>query len=108
MVTSLGDVYLIDEDEDGNTQEYLLDTNEIQGAEWRRTALVTVPMWAWRTLMTKLGLQKKAVDVGPLKNADSDEGHDSTNEAEAIDENAIAERLKKKGVKKRTRGVGRK
>ncbi|KAG8165122.1 hypothetical protein KVR01_005397 [Diaporthe batatas] len=45
VVDSLGDVYLEQEDEDGNVEEFLLDPNEIPKPTIRDTALVRMPIW---------------------------------------------------------------
>ncbi|KKY38377.1 hypothetical protein UCDDA912_g01695 [Diaporthe ampelina] len=45
VVDSLGDVYLEQEDEDGNMEEFLLDPNEIPKPTIRDTALVRMPVW---------------------------------------------------------------
>ncbi|POS68942.1 DnaJ domain-containing protein [Diaporthe helianthi] len=45
VVDSLGDVYLEQEDEDGNVEEFLLDPSEIPQPTIRDTALVRMPIW---------------------------------------------------------------
>ncbi|KAJ0121199.1 hypothetical protein J7T55_008362 [Diaporthe amygdali] len=45
VVDSLGDVYLEQEDEDGNVEEFLLDPNEIPKPTISDTALVRMPIW---------------------------------------------------------------
>ncbi|KAI9166991.1 hypothetical protein HJFPF1_03109 [Paramyrothecium foliicola] len=48
VVDSLGDVYLEDEDEDGNVHEFLLDPNEIAQPTFKDTAVVQAPFWLFR------------------------------------------------------------
>ncbi|KAF4505224.1 hypothetical protein G6O67_007196 [Ophiocordyceps sinensis] len=45
VVDSLGDVFLEEEDEEGNVNEYLLDPNELHKPTFKDTAVVRVPMW---------------------------------------------------------------
>jgi len=45
VVDSLGDVYLEQDDEDGNTAEYLLDLNELPAPTIKDTAIVRLPRW---------------------------------------------------------------
>ncbi|KAK3393464.1 hypothetical protein B0H63DRAFT_458273 [Podospora didyma] len=51
VVDSLGDVYLEQEDEDGNTAEYLLDLNELPPPTIKDTAIVRLPLWAYRVTL---------------------------------------------------------
>lgn len=101
MVTSLGDVSLVEEDEDGVTQEYLLDLEEIPKAQWKNTAMVTVPLGLVNLVKGKLGLGGGAAD------AINDALHGvEVSIADGV--SAIDEALEKKGLKKRTKGPGRK
>ncbi|KAF3940198.1 hypothetical protein ABW19_dt0204194 [Dactylella cylindrospora] len=94
MVTSLGDVSLVEEDEDGVTQEYLLDVEEIPKAEWKKTAMVTVPVSLWGWISAKAGLGGKEGVKELIKQEDI-----------TIDDGAtFDEILEKKGVKKRRPG----
>ncbi|KAI1737846.1 hypothetical protein F4680DRAFT_467854 [Xylaria scruposa] len=47
VVDSLGDVYLEQEDADGNVHEFLLDPNELPPPTVRDTALFKLPGWAY-------------------------------------------------------------
>ncbi|KAM0252306.1 hypothetical protein ACHAQJ_007799 [Trichoderma viride] len=49
VVDSQGDVFLEEEDEDGNVNEYLLDPNELAKPTIRDTAVVRVPIWILRS-----------------------------------------------------------
>ncbi|KHN96310.1 DnaJ domain or J-domain containing protein [Metarhizium album ARSEF 1941] len=44
LVDSLGDVYLEEEDDEGNVNEYLLDPNELVQPSFKDTAVVRLPM----------------------------------------------------------------
>ncbi|KEF63082.1 uncharacterized protein A1O9_01058 [Exophiala aquamarina CBS 119918] len=48
VVDSEGNVFLEEEDEDGETQEYLLDLDEIPRPTFRDTAVVRFPVWLFR------------------------------------------------------------
>ncbi|TVY87332.1 putative J domain-containing protein [Lachnellula willkommii] len=47
VVDSVGNVYLEQANEDGQSQEYLLDPNELERPTIKNTALVRVPRWAF-------------------------------------------------------------
>ena len=48
IVDAIGNVFLEEEDEDGSTQEYLLDVDEIPRPTLRDTALYRFPIWMYR------------------------------------------------------------
>ncbi|KAK0624766.1 hypothetical protein B0T17DRAFT_590609 [Bombardia bombarda] len=48
VVDSLGDVYLEQQDEDGNMAEYLLDLNELPRPTLKDTAVVRLPLFAYQ------------------------------------------------------------
>ncbi|KIV94247.1 hypothetical protein PV10_02031 [Exophiala mesophila] len=48
VVDSVGNVFLEEEDEEGEVQEYLLDLDEIQQPSFRDTAVVRLPVYLWR------------------------------------------------------------
>ena len=48
VVDSIGNVFLEEEDEDGNVDEFLLDLDEIQKPTLRDTAVVKLPIWLYR------------------------------------------------------------
>ncbi|KYK58223.1 hypothetical protein DCS_05236 [Drechmeria coniospora] len=45
VVDSVGDVFLEEEDEEGNLNEYLLDPNELLQPTFKDTAIVRLPVW---------------------------------------------------------------
>ncbi|KAK3309723.1 uncharacterized protein B0T15DRAFT_516288 [Chaetomium strumarium] len=77
VVDSLGDVYLEQEDEDGNVAEFLLDPNELACPTFKDTAVVRLPLWAYRLTVGRL-LPKRAEGAG------EDEGEEIT-EGEVLD-----------------------
>ncbi|KAM7199277.1 hypothetical protein V8F33_004525 [Rhypophila sp. PSN 637] len=76
VVDSLGDVYLEQEDEDGNTAEYLLDLNELPAPTFRDTAVVRLPLWAYRRTLGRF-LSKGASEDGEYEDfAEDDQEED--------------------------------
>ncbi|KAI1110490.1 hypothetical protein F5Y14DRAFT_361704 [Nemania sp. NC0429] len=65
VVDSLGDVYLEQEDEEGNVHEFLLDPNELPPPTIRDTALYKLPGWAYGLTVGRY--------LGPSSDADADE-----------------------------------
>ncbi|KAK3177438.1 hypothetical protein K4F52_009770 [Lecanicillium sp. MT-2017a] len=61
VVDSQGDVFLEEQDEEGNVNEYLLDPNELAQPTYKDTAVVRVPMWLFNMSVGRL-LGNKAVD----------------------------------------------
>ncbi|KAK4224800.1 hypothetical protein QBC38DRAFT_484683 [Podospora fimiseda] len=59
VVDSLGDVYLEQEDEDGNVGEFLLDPSELPQPTFRDTAVIRLPIWAFNSTVGRL-LPKRA------------------------------------------------
>ncbi|EWC43924.1 hypothetical protein DRE_01276 [Drechslerella stenobrocha 248] len=94
MVTSLGDVSLMEEDEDGVMREYLLDLDEIPKANWRRTAMVTLPMSLYNSVVGRI-LPGKAAGAG----TDMPEITIADGEGAA----SVEELMERKGLKKRTK-----
>ncbi|KAI6785543.1 putative J domain-containing protein-like protein [Emericellopsis cladophorae] len=54
VVDELGDVYLEDEDDEGNVNEFLLDPNEIAVPGFKDTAVVRLPLWLLRSTFGRL------------------------------------------------------
>ncbi|KAI4102348.1 MAG: hypothetical protein LQ339_004703 [Xanthoria mediterranea] len=54
IVDSLGNVFLEEEDEDGEQQEYLLDPNEILRPTIRQTLLFKLPIWTYGKIKNAL------------------------------------------------------
>ncbi|KAJ9142177.1 Endoplasmic reticulum domain-containing protein [Pleurostoma richardsiae] len=70
VVDSLGDVYLEQEDEDGNVEEFLLDPNEIPCPTIKDTAVYRLPIWVYK------------LSVGRLLADKTEDGAEDTSEAE--------------------------
>ncbi|OTB11588.1 hypothetical protein K445DRAFT_321967 [Daldinia sp. EC12] len=64
VVDSVGDVYLEQEDADGNVEEFLLDLNEFPPPTIKDTALVKLPIWAYTaTLGRVFGTRKPSAST---------------------------------------------
>ncbi|CAF9924545.1 MAG: hypothetical protein HETSPECPRED_005590 [Heterodermia speciosa] len=55
IVDSIGNVYLEEEDENGEKGEFLLDPNEIMKPTWRQTILVRLSVWAYSKALGRKG-----------------------------------------------------
>ncbi|KAL2016898.1 hypothetical protein VTK56DRAFT_2859 [Thermocarpiscus australiensis] len=77
VVDSLGDVYLEQEDEDGNVAEYLLDPDELPRPTFRDTAVVRLPLWAYRLTVGRF-VSNRGKDV-------AEDVGDETAEAEVLE-----------------------
>ncbi|KAH7162765.1 hypothetical protein B0J13DRAFT_18904 [Dactylonectria estremocensis] len=74
VVDSLGDVYLEEEDEEGNVNEFLLDPNELAKPTIADTAVVRAPIWLFNLTAGRLIPKKPAnleIEV-PLDDDESD------------------------------------
>ena len=66
VVDSIGNVFLEEEDEDGNINEFLLDLDEIHKPTLRDTAVIKLPVWLYRKAFDPfLGTQPVASDEVP-------------------------------------------
>lgn len=68
IVDSSGNVFLEEEDEDGNTELFLLDANEIPQPTWKDTAVYRLPVWTFEKAAglfrkNKAPTEPKTVDV---------------------------------------------
>lgn len=106
IVTSLGDVSLVEEDEEGNVQEFLLDLEEIPKAEWKRTAMVTLPKRLYDFVVEKTGLSGLS-GFGGGKKGLKQEVDDVAGDITFDGPGGIDEVMEKKGIKKRTKVAGK-
>ncbi|KAH0499464.1 hypothetical protein TgHK011_006661 [Trichoderma gracile] len=74
VVDSQGDVFLEEEDEEGNVNEFLLDPNELLQPTFKDTAVVRVPVWAFRSTVGRF-LPKGAAQ------AETEETHEEDSDA---------------------------
>ncbi len=87
IVDAVGNVFLEEEDEDGNTQEFLLDPNEIPKPAVKDTALYKVPAWMYgkTTARFRKSTEVSEPDDGPaVEGSDSSEEHDPGSSYEVI------------------------
>lgn len=54
IVDSVGNVYLEEQDEEGNVTEFLLDPEEIPRPTWRQTVLIRLPIYAYTNIKGQL------------------------------------------------------
>ncbi|KAL2137008.1 hypothetical protein VTI74DRAFT_10484 [Chaetomium olivicolor] len=95
VVDSLGDVYLEQEDEEGNVAEYLLDPNELARPTFKDTAVVRLPLWAFQLTVGRLlpkrsqdateEIAKEEVDVLGNDDVDSEPGKSTPSSGSADD-----------------------
>jgi len=109
VVDSVGNVFLEEEDEQGNVQEYLLDPEEIYQPTIRDTALVRLPLWLYRK--AREPFFKSSIPVSsdklppvetepPLLETSSSQDYDSG--FEIVDSTGIQREIEKaSGAKKR-------
>ncbi|KAK0657078.1 hypothetical protein B0T16DRAFT_425434 [Cercophora newfieldiana] len=67
VVDSIGDVYLEQEDEEGNVAEFLLDLNELPCPTFKDTAVVRLPLWAFQLTLGRFlpkGVAKVEAEEG--------------------------------------------
>lgn len=81
IVDSVGNVFLEEENPDGEKEEYLLDPNEIMKPTIRQTILFRVPLWAYATLKGRV--------LGRSKGADGTES-DVNDETSSSEEGELA------------------
>ncbi len=118
IVDSMGDVYLEEEDEDGEVQEFLLDPAEIPKPSIWNTAVVRLPIWAYRKVADPFLKDTKPVSEdaaleeseealpsvlvpGKPTVADLSSSQISDSGFEIVDSTGIDQEIEAAGVKKR-------
>jgi curved DNA-binding protein CbpA len=109
VVDQVGNVYLEQTDEDGETQEFLLDPNELAQPTIRDTALFRLPIWIFtaiknRILNKKVATSDSESDISEDEPLSSSSGADDfevleTSKTEAQNGNGKAVRRKKSARK---------
>jgi hypothetical protein len=87
IVDAIGNVYLEEEDEDGNTQEFLLDPDEIAKPTIKDTALYKFPGWIYHKATHRFRKPAKTVDSDQdqvLEMSDSSQEQDPGSSFEVI------------------------
>lgn len=79
IVDSVGNVYLEEEDEDGNSQEFLLDPNKIPKPTIKDTALFKFPAWTYHKITSRI---KKPAQTSEGDDSAALEVSDSSQEQE--------------------------
>ncbi|KAJ5860577.1 uncharacterized protein N7529_007887 [Penicillium soppii] len=92
IVDSVGNVFLEEQNEDGERQEFLLDLDQIPRPTFRETMVFQLPIWAFnRTLGRVLGNSPVEVEV------DSDEAEEPVEAAETTATSSSNPRSRKRG-----------
>lgn len=102
IVDSVGNVFLEEQNEDGVTEEYLLDTSEIRRPTIRDTMVFRLPVWAYGKLVGRfIGPKAEKVEenaeVQEVADVDSDESLENIPTPPSSD----GEKKKKKNAKAR-------
>ncbi|KAF2237642.1 hypothetical protein EV356DRAFT_441489 [Viridothelium virens] len=84
IVDSVGNVYLEEETEDGETHEYLLDVDEIPQPSIFDTVLFRLPVWAYDRFIGRFIGHTVAEDSGILPHSDISPEDEETKEEKAI------------------------
>ncbi|KIX00219.1 uncharacterized protein Z518_10358 [Rhinocladiella mackenziei CBS 650.93] len=87
IVDSIGNVFLEEEDEDGNVQEFLLDPDEIPKPTIRDTALVRLPLWVFHKAFGRFLKNTEPSSI------DDDAAQESEEGSGAIQPTAIPEKV---------------
>ena len=95
IVDSVGNVFLEEENEEGETGEYLLDPDEIRKPSYRDTVVFRLPVWAFRTVKGRLVGKAVAVDENGT-NEELSGGENGTGSA-ALKEAAVTDKVRKRG-----------
>jgi len=90
VVDSVGNVYLEQADEDGETQEFLLDPSELVQPTIKDTALYSVPIWVFNRTAGRF-LNKAPVEE---EDEEEDEGVDTPSSSSGADDFEVLEKVK--------------
>ncbi|KAJ5364421.1 uncharacterized protein N7496_010134 [Penicillium cataractarum] len=90
IVDSIGNVFLEEESEEGEKQEFLLDINEIQRPSFRDTVVCKLPVWAYRKTVGRV-----------LGSSDAVEEEEDVQAAELVDEVMEATATSKSSARRR-------
>ncbi|KUJ22823.1 uncharacterized protein LY89DRAFT_680912 [Mollisia scopiformis] len=91
VVDSVGNVYLEQANEDGETQEFLLDPNELQQPTIKDTALYRVPIWAYNSIASRF-LNK--AEVTEEDDDDFDEEQNTPTSSSGAEDFEVLEKVK--------------
>jgi hypothetical protein len=107
IVDSIGNVFLEEQDEDGTTQEFLLEVDEIPRPTIRDTALYRFPVWIYGKAVSRfqkgqLDASTEDEDVANIYTAAVDEVQDSSSSYEMLETSGV-EQVVNGHAKKRNR-----
>jgi hypothetical protein len=108
IVDSIGNVFLEEQDEDGTTQEFLLDVDEIPRPTIRDTALFLFPIWVYGKVLGRfqrgpMDTSTQDENVATTSTAAADEEQDSSSSYEILETSGVEQvangRTKKRNKK---------
>jgi hypothetical protein len=105
VVDAVGNVYLEQADEDGETHEFLLDPNELPPPTLRDTALYRVPIWAYSRSAGRF-LNKPS----PTEESDEEGDVQNTESSDDVEDYEVLEKVKttaQNGNRKAVRRMGK-
>jgi curved DNA-binding protein CbpA len=97
IVDSIGNVFLEEENEDGEKQEFLLDVEEIQRPTIRETMLCRLPVWLFRRTVGRLTGSSQEAPAGD----DASEEVEEDESQEIADEKSESSAVRSRGGSKR-------
>lgn len=95
IVDSSGNVFLEEENEDGEAGEYLLDPNEIPRPTYHDTVVFRLPIWIYRLIKRRLLGTSPSADARPV-GEDGSSSEDGATKASAVSRSS-ADKAKRRG-----------
>lgn len=99
IVDSIGNVFLEEEDENGERGEFLLDPDEIPKPSFRRTILFQAPAWVYRTIRGRLPGNSTPQDTALEPEDDAEEDSELSPERKSSPANGSARKRGKRNGK---------
>lgn len=99
IVDSVGNVYLEEETEDGERQEFLLDVNEIPRPTMKDTVVYRLPRWVYRSIVDRISgnVEKVAEEEAPEYADDFDGDVQNDSEVKTSTGRSTAAATRKRG-----------
>ena len=99
IVDSMGNVYVEEEDEDGERVELLLNPDEISKPTFRQTVLFRLPMWTYHKIRSRI--------TGVESDNEQAEPKDSATTTDGMDESAVSKKDSRNGIGKRAKKLSK-
>jgi hypothetical protein len=111
IVDSIGNVYLEEEDEEGNVQEFLLDAEDIAKPTIKDTAVYRVPMWIYDKVtyrFAKTAEEAEHVDGPSIVVSDASQETDPSSSFEVIGSDSPVDKMAQaNGAARKRKGKGK-